>query len=713
MRSSLYNLSRVVETLAPALIGMPPGGGPWVERKFPAGDPVVEVVGGRATGKTALIRALYEGYHAFVPTACVDLAEAPYSAVDHGDRDRLDTANASPVTNLLFTVSHQLGYERDGSSRTVAFPRLSPALLVLTAWRPEAPDGEEVWPAQLVTAEEELRSLLAQPNPAPQARQDVIGRWLKALGGVAAGLLPGVPGLQEVLSAATESLLAREGDGGRWTWWRSRLDHLDGDAVQRLFALVRKFRRRGLDRAEVEAHLIAALLADINGAYGYWARKTQHPSLILLDNVDQALRERFLDPLVAQYAQATGEWSGRGRVMLPIVFATSLGNGSDPGLAPTTDAAHWTVPERCPPRSWLLRLGVPRVTDGEIRAMLGDTACPPALPTVIGRLSGGRTGDALLLARAARRRLGEPEPFVLDRLLSLPSPDSPSRVGARLLERSLPDDAVREEVIRVAPALDSKAAERLLRAAPSVLPGETPDLRVRGLLDSTLKRPHWNHRPWPPERYEDTPLVTDRALRALLLHELRAGADEGRWSGIHAALAAHYNAGDVRLYDSEQHEPRYLHHALAQGRIDTLVVRAMHHRYLRRTPAEWLSDLNLAAAAPPAWAGFAPEDPPHPAGLPACSSCGTDADKRVHAAIRRLLATVWRLSAPLSAVPPGHRDTDMVHVRTTLEVLCADYGNSPRPQRAYNAYVDAIADGGWIDALVNGVQAPDLPVDGR
>ncbi|WP_055550936.1 hypothetical protein [Streptomyces sp. NBRC 110028] len=716
MGSGLYNLGRVMDTLAPALLGMPPGGGPWGKRTFPAGEPVVEVVGGRATGKTALLDALYDGYHAWVPTARVDLGEAPYSAGDPGDRARLDTASASPVTNLLFTVSHQLGYERDGSRHTLTFPRLAPALLVISAWRPEsrgrdAPHRDDVAPADLVAAEEELGDILAQRDPDPQARKVVVGRWLNALGGVVAGLLPGVPGLQEVLSAATDTLLARSDDGRDGSsWWRSHLDRIDGDAVQRLFALVRKFRRGGAARAEVEADLIAALLADINGAYGPWKRRTQHPPLILLDNVDEALRERFLGPFVDRYARDSGEWRGRGRIMLPVVFATSLGDGSaQPSL--TTDVPPWTKPERCPPHVWLLRLGIPKVDDAEIRSMLGDDAAyPPSLPDVIARLSGGRTGDALLLAGAATARLDEPGPFALDRLLSLAVPGSAEPVGARLLERLLPEGDVREEVLRIAPALDAEAAARLLRADRAALPGISPELRVRRLRDATLERPHWDHRPWPTRHPERTPLITDRALRALLLHRLRTGADEARWTGLHALSAACYNDGDVRSDDSDRHDRRYLHHALAQGRIDTLVARAMHYRYLHRAPAEWLGDLNLIAAAPPARTGFAPGEPPDDA--PGCASCESDADQRVHAAIRLLLATVWRLSAPLSAVPPSYRDADLVHVRTALEALCSDYGNSPRRERAYNAYVDAIADGGWIDALVSGVQAPDLPVKG-
>ncbi|WP_406142141.1 hypothetical protein [Streptomyces sp. NBC_01089] len=713
---TLYNLGPVVDRLAPALLGMPPGGGRWVDRVYPEGDPVVEVVGGRSSGKTTLLDALNDGYHSHLPTARVDLGAAPYSATDRGDLARLDTVNASPVTNLLFTLSHQLGRERDRTSHTLTFPRLSAALLVLTVWRPDAQQDEEVRPADLVAAEQELRTVLAQRNPDPQIRRAGIQRWLDAVNGVVAGLLPGVPGLQGVLDAATRSLLERESEDSGWAWWRSRLDRLDGDAAQRLFALVRKFRSRGADRQDVEAHLIDALLADINGGYGYWTRRTQHPPLILLDNLDEALRTRFLTPFTDRYAAATGQWTGRGRVMLPIVFATSLGDGSDPALVPTTHESPWTAPERRPPLSWLLRLGIPPVTEADVRAMLGDVVRPPSLPSVIARIGGGRAGNAMLLADAAVARLRDGAPFPMDLLLSLRLPDSPVPLGTRLLGQLLPDAAARARATALAPAMDGEAAVRLLRTAHSVqreLPGVGLELSVRQLRDSVLDLPHWNHRPWPGGPHPGFPLVTDRALRALLLGELREQSGEEQWGRLHAALAAQYNRGDVRSDDSDRHEPRYLHHALAQGRLDTVVVRALHHQYTERTPADWLRAVNLVAAAPPAWSGYASGDTPERTDAPLCHSCTTDADRRVHGAIRRLVTTVWQLSAPLAAVPTGHADPVTVQVRTALEALCDDYSNRPRRDRAYNAYVDAVADDGWIDALVSGVQAPDLPVDGR
>ncbi|MFI8933728.1 hypothetical protein ACIG3E_39425 [Streptomyces sp. NPDC053474] len=710
MGRHLYHLSAVVDELAPAMVGMPPGGGPWTKRRFPHAPPVVEIVGDRATGKTAVLDALYAGYHAHVPTAHVDLAEPPYSAAGQTDRERLDSANASPVTNLLFQMCYELSTAPKGNGRPLSFPRLSPALLLVTAWRREAATSGPVPPADLTAAEGELRELLTARHPDPRVRDALLRRWFTALGSVVAGLLPGVPGLEGVLQAASETLFDRKGQAPRLAWWRSRLDDANGDAVRRLFLLVQKFRRRGPDRAAVEAHLLDALLADIDGAYGPWGRKTRHPPLILLDNVDDVLRKRLLDPFVERYARLAQERPGHSRAMLPVVFASSLGRGCDPGLTPTTVEAPWHRTELCPPRTWLLRLGIPHVGDPHIRAMLSGTDYPAALPAVVERLSGGRTGCALLLTETAVERIEGSDPLDLDELLSLPSPDAGQPLAVRLLDQLLPDPALRDQALAVAPALETGAAADLLRLPRSDFPAPPPALQVRRLLDGTLERPHWNHRPWP-SAYGRAPLITDRALRAILLHRLRTEGGPERWSHIHSRLAGHYNPGDVLAADSVRHDPRYLHHALALGLFDSLVVRALHHRYLRSAPSDWLRDLNLVAAAPQAFDGFAPEHAPSSGDLPPCPACADqESGAEAHAAIRLLLASVWRLSAPSAAPPSGHADRRAVLVRAALEALCTDYGRRPRPGQAYNAYIDAVAADGWIDALVNGVQAPDLPV---
>jgi hypothetical protein len=733
MGKDLHNLGTVLNELAPALLGVPPGGGAWQSRKFPAGEPVVELVGDRASGKTALIDALHEGYHALVPTARADLGELPYSAAHPADRDRLELVNASPVTHLLFRLSYEL--HRTHGNRTLAFPRLAPALLLLTAWRPEpppgnghtdgdapeGPPGSAVWPAQLAEAEGELRTLLGSgDSPAPErAGGGPLDVWLRALTGVVGGLLPGVPGLQGILDAGIETLRHRGAAQPQWQWWCGRLHHFDGDGVQRLFSLVQDFRAGGDLRRDVESHLIAALLTDIDAGYGYWASRNLHPPLLLLDNVDERLRSRFLDPFVHEYGAYRQGTSvpgrkPRGRTVLPVVFATSLGNGRHSAggrLHPATDPAPWTNGELCPPRSWLLRLGIPRVTRAEIRQMLAGIPQPAALALVVERLSGGRTGCALLVSQAVAR-LPKPADLDLGTLLSLPSPGTGQWLGERMLEMLLPDERVRAGLRTLSPALDPAAAEKLV---PLVAPSAAPGLWIRELTDDTLGLAHWDHRPWPRAAHHGGPLVTDRALRAVLLHELREREAEERWAQVHTRLADHYNQGDVRAEDSHGHSPGHLHHALALGRLDTVVVRAMHHRYATLPPAQWLNDLNLVAAAPPARHGYAGTAP---APASDCRDCrehpaGPGAGRNVHMAIRNLLVTVWRLSGPPAEPPTGYVHKDVSTVGMALQTLCTDYGARLEGGDAPNAFVDALARDGWPGALIDGAQAPDLPVRGR
>ncbi|MFJ6699352.1 hypothetical protein ACIQM4_25175 [Streptomyces sp. NPDC091272] len=757
MGNDLHNLNAVLDALAPAVIGLPPGGTAWQDTKFTAGAPVVEIVGDRASGKTALIDALYAGYHAAVPTARVDLAKAPYSATDPVDQDWLDVVNASPVTHLLFTLSYELHKTHGG--RVIEFPRLAPALLVLTAWRPDAPaeaepgedestggaptrarpgvppSGLEVWPARLTAAEGALRRLLGTGTPPPEPQQGgPLDVWLGALPGIVAGFVPGVPGLENILQAGITTLRERRPAAAEWEWWRERLAKVNGDGVQRLFSLVRDFRAGGALRTAVEAHLVAALLADIDGAYGFWARRNRHPPLLLLDNVDEVLRARFLDPLVREYGALRTVAHGRrrrGGVMLPAVFVTSLGDGRfshGKRLLPASDSEPWTKPELCPPTTWLLRLGVPRVTRPEIQRMLSGGGGPAGLSQVVERLSGGRTGCALLIARAAAEwhsRVHQPERAGPGGLLDLPAPDAGELpLGARLLEMLLPDPRVRAELISLGPVLDEEAAARLV--LPSA-PGAIGALRVRELRDNTLALAHWDHRPWPPGMQGTvgpTPLVSDRALRALLLAALRTRPKEDArdtsypWDRVHSRLAHHYDAADLQAEDSVRHVPRHLHHALARGQLDTLVVRAMHHRYRRFPAAEWLRDLNLVAAAPQAREDqhAAPAGPP-----PVCPDCQGDSAglavaRAVHTAIRELLRTVWRLSDPLAQPPTGYKHPDADAVGRALTTLCTYYEiHHVRPVATSlpNAFVDALARDGWQHALITGVQAPDLPVAGR
>ncbi|MGP4002423.1 hypothetical protein [Streptomyces sp. 8N706] len=729
---SLHNLDAVVERLVPTMLHMPLGGGDWQPSAFPDGDPVVEIVGGRATGKSALLKVLRTGYRTLVPTAFVELAGSPYSADGPEDRERLDAVNASPVTNLLFTLSHELEDIPAKYRPKPSFSRLSPALMLITAWRPDIQGpqgpGPVVAPAELVEAECELRDLLEQRQPAPPAaRDDAIRRWGKAVNGVVGGLLPQAPGLAGILDAALETLLGRRGSTPL-EWWRDRLGR--DDPVKGLFGLVRQFRRRGADRSEVEAHLIGALLADIDDGYGTWARKTTHPPLILLDDVDDALGKRFLAPFVEQYALLRQRRRWAGRPLRPVVIATSRGRGTDAGhasrLMSATETEPWTKPEHRPPTTWLLRLRVPSLTADEIRPMLDGYNYPTSLPEIIARLSGGRTGNALLLAEASKQQLRANGPFDCLGLLALPLAAQGSGPGDSgqerpvaelLLEQLLPDATVRNQLLDLAPALDEEAAASLAHRLPSRPEGWSAALHVRNLVDNTLSRKLWNHHPWPTTDGA-TPLITDRGMRAVLLHVLREDGDGQRWSLGHRRLADHYDNRDLPA-DSVEHGLHHLHHALALGQLDTLVVRALHHHYLEAEPRAWLRTVNLLAAAPRPRGGFPPYQfrraPLSASGEPPpCPGCADGDPRGVHSAIRQVLGMTWRLSDPSAERPSGHSDPALVRLKSGLMTLNSDYDERSRQDarhsHVHNAYVDALATDGWIDALLAGTQAPELPV---
>lgn len=700
MESELFNLTTLVNGIVPAMVGVPPGGGDWIDAKFPAGAPVLEIVGDRASGKTQALRALSDGYVRLVPTASVDLTEG-YTSTDAEDRDRLDTANSSPVTDLLFTLVHQLERRPDGTRHTLSFDRLRPALLFLTLWDPEPtrwPTG--VKPAEVADAEAELRGILTEHTPDPRRLDEPFKDWIELLTRTAGALYPQVPWLEPVLRATATMMVEARGHrrAARWEqWWRDRLRTEAGDAVQRLFGLVQKFRNRDDSRTEAERHLIAAFLADIDGAYGALARKTRHPPLVLLDNVDEFLDGRFLTPLVSEYPRD----GDTGRVVRPVVVATSLGNGD--GLPPVTEPEPWKKEQLRPPRTWRLRMGIPRTTDAEVRRMLGnvDYSTMSSLPKIIVRLSGGRTGTARLLADAAAERLRagqSPLP-----LLARPSRNirgnEPRDLAVDIVEQLLPDAGVRGQLVDLASALDENAAVDLRRHVGG---DAGAVVTVRELITGTLGLGHWNHVPGgSPSR-----LITDGALRAVLLHRLRTISDRDYWHRVQRRLASCYNPERLPL-ESVGHEPAFLHHALAAGQLDGVVLPTLHHRYLQRAPADWLRDVNLIAAAPPEFDGYrrAPASPD----VPACAACATLGADAVHEAIRGLLVTIWRLSNPDTAPPRRHNDDDVLRVEGALKTLSNDYDRRNPRHAEGNAYVKAVA--AWPRALLDLRQAPDLPID--
>ncbi|MEV0266530.1 hypothetical protein AB0I49_35015 [Streptomyces sp. NPDC050617] len=678
MVRSLYGLDVVLDGLVPGLVGRERGGG-IRGLAYREGNPVIELVGGRDTGKSALLDALFAAYKDQAPLARADLADSKYGepGLVAGVHDQ-EAPNASPVSNLLYLVSHKLGLKAGPFHRPVRFPRLHLGLLVVTAWRP---DGEGIGPPGLLRAQEELLRLITEDQPDPRRRRAALRQWVDAVVGNLGTLVPGFPGIDAVIAAtlqsAADQLLTRP-DRGALRWWGEHLPFFQGDGLQRLFASVWDFRRYGERRREAEGLLVAAFLDDIGEHYGLLQKWNKAPRpLLLLDNGHTPAGRRFLDLLCEQYARAGG---GSER---PAVVVTALGDGRE-HAPPHPDV-------RDLPRQWpKISLGIPAVTGSAIRAMLNATPDYPAeLPGVVERYSGGRTGSARLLADEAvrLRRCGERADPV--RLLDAAAP--------RLLERLLPDAEARAALTFLAATRDRAAAVRLWSAFH---PDGDAAARVEQAMDHLAAA-----------RLQD-----DRAVRALLLHRL---AEDPRWFRVHLNLRAGYNPNGLEEY-APGHCDAYLHHTLALRRVEP-VAQAMHRRFAEAPPARWLASVNLICAAPhprealtpvppdPAVPPEPPEppEPSEPSELPeppACAACppGEGPDD-VHWAIRRLLTTVWRLSDPLSYAP---RPEDIGTVRAELERL------HQAKRSEDTTYRHAAQE--WAAGLENQTRAPDLRIpEGR
>ncbi|WP_326594953.1 hypothetical protein [Streptomyces sp. NBC_01803] len=718
MGDQLYGQEALLDGLVPRLVGVERLGDAWVAREFPGGGPVVQIVGGRGAGKSALLDALSAGYRNRVPLALADLAAPGFGEPGLADVAGEESANASPVTHLLYLLSYKLGLPARSFRRRLFFPRLSCGLLPTTAWQP--PDSG-LTPDALAQAQNELRALLKQPQPNERRLRETVRQWLDALVPYLASL-PGLPGLEAVATAVLQTargpLLSSWADRGALRWWRGRLTQYQGSAEQRLFTMVGDFQMQDDGRRAVEELLIEAFLADIADHYGALSRTfgAARP-LVLLDNAHTPVGARFLERLLsARRALADAAGDPRKPTDLPVVVVTSLGDGTAP---PTTRQVGRKTPE---PDGPLLRLGIPRAGADDIRAMLsarrapGDAGYPPHLSRLIARFSGGRPGCAGIMvdAVADRKRAGGelrgPE------LLDIPASERARSVADRLAELLLPDQRLREDLTLLAPALDEQAARRLWLALgdrdpdPAPNPGPDPDPdpelgaraadRRLAAVTAELAGDHWYQAPWPwptepagPSATE-TPLIGDRALRALLLHRLTRRSSPDEWRQTHRLLRAVHNPSHLPE-DTVGHRLGYLHHTMALGRLE-IVVRCLHQRLAAADigPRAWLASVNVVCAAPhPPW-GPAPEPVP---GLGPCPACAGADGPVVHRAISRLVRGVWQAADPLTAVPD---EDDVERVRTGLLTLSMLHDDE-----VWRAALHA-----WPARLTEGIQAPDLPV---
>ncbi|MGK5497422.1 hypothetical protein [Streptomyces sp. URMC 125] len=612
-------MEEILDHLVPQLVGRRRDGEVCGFGRPDGAHPVLEVVGGRNTGKTALLDALYVAYKPWVPLARVDCADPRLGEPSLvAGVDELETSNVSPLTSLLYLLSYKLGLDVERSRRRVRFRRLSAGLVVVSAWRPEE---EGLAPEELRLAQSEVEAVLASDQASQRRRRAALDRWLDVVGRLVGGLVPVFPqadALGPLFDLAREQLRARP-DRGALRWWGEQLRSFQGDPLQRLFASVWDFRRGGVRRREAEARLVAAFLEDVCDHYGLRQRldRAARP-LLLLDNVHTLPGRRFMEPLTARLAASP---PSRGR---PVVVATALGRGTD-HAAPVREVAG------LPPDRPLVRLGIPALTDPQIRELLNTMPDYPSdLPLLIRRFSGGRPGSVRVLVEksAELRRSGG-------------RVDGPTLLGAaapELLARLLPAAEPRERLTLLSAAQDEAAAVRLWR-------GLHPDDDAPARVEQA--------RAYLRAQYLDG----DHATQILLRHRL---AGDLRWERIHLLLRAAHNPHQREEFAGD-HDDRYLFHTLALGRLE-VVAHALHHRFTAVPAGEWLAALNTVCAAPHPPASLVP-----PRQEPPCGACtGPAGFDEVHWAVRRLVRAVWDLSDPCHCLP----DPDELEaVRTELSTL--------------------------------------------
>ncbi|MDP4509148.1 hypothetical protein [Nonomuraea turcica] len=672
---TIHGRNGLIDELVPGLVGLR-FDGRRAEFTYLRRAPYIEIAGERGAGKTAVLKRLEAGYSQRLPLVYADLGKPDFGRPGLGAYTVDRVPNASPVTDLLYLLAHELGVKVKGFSKPMEFPRLLHGLLAITAW-------ETTSPAELAAARARLHGMVSLPKKVPDPAAKLLA---KVVGSVTAGL--GVPApLDDVVKAlveiAGEALFARGVRRDALGWWDQQTVRAGGDGLDQLCTLAMNFRARGSDRTKAQQHLAAALLEDAAAYYGWWRNQNRDPRpLMLLDNAHTELGEGFLDLLLhAQNAAAKNDRPAR-----IVVLAASLQDAGDrPDIGSALPLLTWRERPDPASRDWLFRLKLARLTVNDIQAMLPEFQRDDGLAKLIERVSGGNARIADAFVRAAAHASSTDGGVKLEGLLddvSLRDGRS-ATTGARLLEQLLPDSRALRHLIFYAPALDEPAAEHLSGRFPPDDGDGLPIAKAKKYLRATF----WSDPRWPGL---NGPFVRHRALRTLLIHELRTRKDEETWTALHDELRSFYAP---QGFDKSASKAEYLHHTLALGDSAT-VIRTLHQLFDQLDAASWLKAVNLICAAPQPPAGATgrsePDEP--------CLGClGTGED--VHHVIEVLVRELWRQSAPLS-VPDEERIG-----RIELQLLLLAGRRKSPAQAVFDA-----ARRTWPERLRNWNQAPYLTI---
>ncbi|MEU9183913.1 hypothetical protein AB0D14_04970 [Streptomyces sp. NPDC048484] len=718
MRRRLHGRGALFDTeppgLAPRLVGLRPFQHAPSPYEHPRDVPFVVFTGARGLGKSVLLEELRAAYEGHTPIALID-CETEQFAQPPARRPR---EVWSPVSQALVTIAEQLA-EPVADAGRIPFPRLATGLLAVAAggWNDrDAPrirqEAERIlllndtgsWAGGLagrwvgrVSARltDTLTGSLSGPPPG-----SLSGSPSGTLSGALSGSLSGKgPVVEPVIEAALEAFSEGVSPTHRRlrkaaTWYRDH-PNADGNPKLGLLLLSGHIRAGGDSRVHAEGHLVRALLADLDDAYGGSLPRGHRPGrpVVLIDNAQSpagvgliaaVLRDRAdgIADRVAFFAGLRGHGHpalrNAARSTLPELARTS---GWKPGGTPSSRAL-------LVPLSPLSPDDTPRVVEAACRGL----AVPSRLPRAAHRLTGGSPLGTALLAESARQNLprGAVTPGELLTADLVTHEQHNGRPAYReLLDRLVPNGrrdglSLRDELSLLAVAHDHESACALATAR---LPG---DFGAAGVLALEARLAE-EGLPTAPGQFVGDPL-----LRALLLLDLhRREPDHDTWKAAHRTLIAHYtdkpgSEGQRVLYR--------LHHELALGATESAVgyLRDTFHRF---GAVEWLSALALLASAPYQPVVAAPDghdgagaDDRAPVAL---GRVGTGprppdgVDTALHLRVRRLLYGVWQVTDPLVLPDPVVAE----RLRSELEHLSRLRTADAEPLRRASRYwpKDALA----------------------
>ncbi|MEV0641280.1 hypothetical protein AB0I77_41430 [Streptomyces sp. NPDC050619] len=593
-------------------------------QEFAEDLPVVLLSGRHGTGKSALLDDLKEAYAPDAgpwPGPRVPFARINCAALEERARVGPEISNNSYAVEVLAALVTQLSRPVAGFGR-LRFPRTTAGLLAVVSARRPGNDDE------LRVADRHTAALMGPwSGEGPPPTWDTLFR----------AALPAAPDPAEFPEAAVRTYLGRQ---YRWRsrrlasrhlvrWYETYRSEADNrlrgmppgaaaqprsvpaaERAQAVARLCQEFHQGRGFRRGVERMLMAAFLADVR--YGPFRRGNRAPRpLVLLDNAHTDAGRDFLELLLEQRARLS-----RGDRDRLVVIATELRGDDSPATRddnpdgendPYPDAAHRSLHEvgrnsrwtrgGTAPSAGVLVLPLPPLDTEHLERMLkrDDRASfDPYIATAVHDLTRGHPMGARRLCDAVVHKARGEEWVAAEELLDLTHPGGTGESVIWRLLNTLVGSENHDELCLFSLAWDREAAEEL---AERWVPRRIDGLAAADGAAAQLERERWSR------GTGSRPFITDRFLRALLVHQMRSGRGGSGvdWFSAHALLAEHHRQrAEGRSGQAERGErSRFLWHRLAGGEAQE-VVDWLHAEFVRDDgdAVDWLHILRTVAHAP-------------------------------------------------------------------------------------------------------------------